>query len=121
MSNKPEWTKQVVEHLEKNAFYKGGDRKTPLARDCDRYINDYLRQGFKEGYSLIDFACGTGRLRDLNGVNQYSYTGYDSSPEMIKLAKEKFPDICFIDKMSNMLKDNQKITLTFKQAMALGF
>ncbi len=47
-----------------------------------------------EGKEVLDVACGTGILfpfylkRDVNSV-----TGIDISPEMTKIAKEKFPEI----------------------------
>ncbi|MBE6799894.1 MAG: class I SAM-dependent methyltransferase [Ruminococcaceae bacterium] len=50
--------------------------------------------GVEEGKDILDIACGTGTLfpfyfeRKVNSV-----TGIDISPEMTKIAKEKFPEI----------------------------
>lgn len=48
----------------------------------------------KEGSHVLDIACGTGVLfPDYLDRNVASITGIDISPEMVKIAQEKFPDI----------------------------
>jgi SAM-dependent methyltransferase len=50
----------------------------------ERRVLDRLLNGKEE--SVLDLACGSGRLL------KYATIGLDASAEMIKLAKEKFPD-----------------------------
>lgn len=47
-------------------------------------LNQYLKTTEKE--QCIDLACGTGRF------TSFCHTGIDLSPEMIEVAKAKFPD-----------------------------
>lgn len=50
--------------------------------------------GIHEGIHVLDVACGTGVLfPDYLKRNVASVTGIDISPEMVKIAKNKFPDI----------------------------
>lgn len=50
--------------------------------------------GIREGIDVLDVACGTGVLfPDYLKRNVASVTGIDISPEMAKLASEKFPGI----------------------------
>lgn len=59
----------------------------------DEIINKILDgAGVKEGVNVLDVACGTGVLiPDYLERNVASVTGMDISPEMIKIAKSKFP------------------------------
>lgn len=52
--------------------------------------------GVKEGSRVLDVACGTGVLIGDYLERKATVTGIDISPEMIKLAKEKYPDAEFI-------------------------
>ena len=50
--------------------------------------------GIKENIHVLDVACGTGVLfPDYLKRNVASVTGIDISPEMAKIAQEKFPDV----------------------------
>ena len=50
--------------------------------------------GIKEGIHVLDVACGTGVLfPDYLSRNVASVTGIDISPEMAKIATEKFPEV----------------------------
>ena len=50
--------------------------------------------GVKEGADVLDVACGTGVLfGDYLQRNASSVTAIDISPEMAKLAKEKYPQV----------------------------
>ena len=50
--------------------------------------------GIQEGIHVLDVACGTGVLfPDYLKRNVASVTGIDISPEMVKIAQSKFPDI----------------------------
>ena len=62
----------------------------------------------KKGQYICDVGCGTGDLT--NQISKYdaNVIGIDSSPEMIKKAKTKYPDIDFeIQGVENMLFKNQ--------------
>lgn len=50
--------------------------------------------GVKEGVRVLDVACGTGVLfPDYLSRGVASVTGIDLSPEMVKIAREKFPQV----------------------------
>ena len=50
--------------------------------------------GVREGVHVLDVACGTGVLfPDYLSRGVASVTGIDISPEMVKIAKEKFPQV----------------------------
>lgn len=50
--------------------------------------------GIQEGIHVLDVACGTGVLfPDYLNRNVASVTGIDISPEMAKIAKNKFPGV----------------------------
>lgn len=52
------------------------------------------KAGVREGVDVLDVACGTGVLfPDYLARNVGSVTAVDISPEMVKLAREKFPQI----------------------------
>lgn len=59
----------------------------------ERVISEILDYaGVSEGKSVLDVACGTGVLfNDYLSRGVSSVTGIDISTEMLKLAKEKFP------------------------------
>lgn len=61
----------------------------------DEIINLILNAGnVKSGADVLDVACGTGVLfPDYLKRNVGSLTGIDISPEMAKLAREKFPQV----------------------------
>ncbi len=46
----------------------------------------------KDGVSVLDVACGTGVLFSDYQKRNAKVTGIDISPEMVKIAKEKFPE-----------------------------
>ncbi len=50
--------------------------------------------GVASGKDILDIACGTGTLFPFySGRKVKSVTGIDISPEMVKIAKQKFPEI----------------------------
>ncbi len=52
--------------------------------------------GIEQGVSVLDVACGTGVLFPDYIKRGADVTGIDISPEMVRIAKEKFPDINII-------------------------
>ena len=61
----------------------------------DEVIGKILDLGeVTEGAEVLDVACGTGVLfPDYLARNVGSLTGIDISPEMVKIAREKFPEV----------------------------
>ncbi|OIO45998.1 hypothetical protein COX24_03520 [bacterium (Candidatus Gribaldobacteria) CG23_combo_of_CG06-09_8_20_14_all_37_87_8] len=52
---------------------------------------DYSRKGDK----VLDLGCGNGRLFAALKGKQVEYTGCDNSKELIKIAKQKYPELNF--------------------------
>ena len=75
-----------------------------------KYYNQSLEKYFSfiipEGSSVLEIGCGTGEL--LNAVKPSYGVGIDFSAEMIKIAKESFPDYTF------MVDDIEKLRLNEK-------
>lgn len=61
----------------------------------DRIIRRILdHAGVKAGVDVLDVACGTGVLfPDYLSRNVHSVTAIDISPEMVKIAQNKFPQV----------------------------
>lgn len=73
-----------------DAIYSGKDYAQEAAH-LKRLIAAHKRS---DGNTLLDVACGTGShapyLRD-----DFAYEGLDLDPEMLALARERFPDVVF--------------------------
>ncbi|MFC1825540.1 glycosyltransferase [Thermodesulfobacteriota bacterium] len=63
----------------------------------NKYYYDDQERYYKflvpEGRSILEFGCGTGEL--LNSLRPKKGVGIDFSPEMLKIAKNKYPDLEF--------------------------
>lgn len=60
----------------------------------DKVIEKILDNcGIDKGVCVLDVACGTGVLFPDYIKREAVVTGIDISPEMVKIAKEKFPDV----------------------------
>jgi len=55
-----------------------------------------LKQYTKDDDTVLDLACGNGRLYQLFDGLSIDYVGMDQSEELIKKAQEKFPDVAFV-------------------------
>lgn len=92
------YNKKVVEHLEKNCFYKNNEI---LLRESDKdIIRIFQENNFN---NILDYGSGTGRMYELlknSGVNLANYTGFDSSADMVEYAKKKFKDVNFSNNVS---------------------
>lgn len=75
-----------------------------------KIINTILdNAGVKEGCAVLDVACGTGVLiSDYLERNVSSVTGIDISPQMLKLAEQKFPQAEFICADAQKTEFNKK-------------
>jgi ubiquinone/menaquinone biosynthesis C-methylase UbiE len=70
------------------------------------FLGDYA----KDGYRVLDFGCGNGRLLELIGSKNIIYTGVDVSQKLINIAKGKY-----IEENVNFLKINpSQNSLPFK-------
>ena len=100
-----QWNKNFVNYIEENIFYKADGKA--LRRGCDSALIDELKKDLEKNkdISILDFACGTGRLVSLLNENDIdikkNYQGYDSSEAMIEKAMIKFSDLEFDFKEPN--------------------
>lgn len=86
-----------MDHREKLAYFnklaprnrKKGFFRRYYWNEITRYINYFSH----EDISVLEVGCGTGDL--LNGISAAKKTGIDFSPEMIRIAKEKYPHMHF--------------------------
>ena len=80
--------KDVIEFFDHHAASWDAE----LIRHDDRIKRILDNGGVKEGVEVLDVACGTGVLfPDYLERNVAGVTGIDISPEMAKIAAEKFP------------------------------
>ena len=63
-----------------------------LLADAFRHIR---RTGGPRGGALLDFGCGSGRWVDDFERRGYRYSGVDVSNEMLRIARERWPDASF--------------------------
>src|SRR5580704_12310857 len=81
--------------IDRRAFYE--QRATFRPRETDRYYQKYLRNYFTfiipPGLRVLEIGCGLGDL--LAAVKPARGVGVDFSPEMVKLARERHPEIEF--------------------------
>lgn len=66
-------------------------------------LNSILTSEIPNTSNVLDFGCGTGTL--LAHLQAGSKVGYDPSKEMIKLAREKYPEISFVNKLPDQKFD----------------
>ena len=68
-------------------------------------IVNYAQQNGWMGRAFVDVGCGTGA--SLEFFNQYSYisTAVDQSPEMLAIARSKYPNITYIEQDIRQLND----------------
>ncbi len=68
---------------------------------------EFLRDFIKEGEKVLDIGCGNGRLLKILHKN-INYFGIDFSENLIKIAKQKYPQFNFLvaDALNLPFKDN---------------
>lgn len=108
-STKAYWEDRVKRGLER------GDLKGMIFEDgrFDKYttkVNEVL-SGWKDR-TVLDIACGYGRYA--HNFSPDKYTGWDFSEEMVKLAKEKFPEYDCQVMDINKAKLRQKYDVIFE-------
>jgi SAM-dependent methyltransferase len=63
-----------------------------------RVIDIFVRlTGLRLGARIADLGCGSGVFTGLLGQRGFDCTGVDLSPNLIRIAREKFPSIGFIE------------------------
>jgi SAM-dependent methyltransferase len=63
----------------------------PAATDLHAAIREYFRPG-----RTADVGCGSGRDSAWLSANGFPSTGYDPSPELLREARERYPELPFI-------------------------
>ncbi len=64
-------------------------------------IDEEIKEQRIENNIVLDLACGTGTLTGLLKEKGYDVIGADLSPEMLQVAKEKLPDVLFLNQAMN--------------------
>lgn len=63
-----------------------GDMSTKV-----NFLHQLIKEYAPEAHTILEFACGTGAI--LSGLTpQYTVAGFDLSPEMAAIAKQKLPE-----------------------------
>ncbi len=85
-----------------------------VAKNAEKEFTKFLNANLNEGKNLLDVGCGTAKnlekITKLN-IKLKSYTGLDFSPDMLAIAKKKFPqhpNVAFIQKDISELKEVDK-------------
>ena len=79
-------------------FAAGDDYDVFLPEAKVRIIDGFVRlSGLGPGARVIDMGCGSGAFTGLLAAHGYKACGLDISPELIRLARRKFPDIDFFE------------------------
>lgn len=72
------------------------------------------------GASILDAGCGNGRLLEAFKDKQIDYSGFDSSSDLIKLAKENYPNNnFFVHDILNKIDRTDKYDFIFSVAVIL--
>ena len=67
------------------------------SKDQELYVSlKWLNNRLKNGSSILDVGCGTGRVAQLLSKN-FKVTGIDNSPQMIKLSRLTAPKATFLE------------------------
>lgn len=68
------------------------------AQTNERVIDVFVRlSGLKAGARIADLGCGSGVFTNILQQRGYHCTGVDLSPALIRIAREKFPGVEFIE------------------------
>ncbi len=80
------------------SFFNNTARKRDVWKKRNRFYHKTLEKHFSfvipEGSTVLELGCGTGDL--LNSVKPGKGVGVDFSENMIKIAREKYPDLEFV-------------------------
>lgn len=81
------WTRERIEEEEK--VWQRDQFFVEYANEVRKFAK---QMGLKKGASILELGCGTGHVGPLL-AKDFSYNGTDGSELMIRVAKEKHPDI----------------------------
>jgi len=86
---------QYLQERNKESYNKIADdfSKTRLMK---RRELEQFNRFVKKGDFLLDIGCGNGQLMDTLEEKEISYIGIDSSPRLIKIAQQRYPDSRFV-------------------------
>lgn len=70
---------------------------------------EYIKKYTQDGYKILDFGCGNGRLWEIIGDKNIQYVGVDISGNLIEIAKRKYRE-----NNVNFQKISSSVSLPFK-------
>lgn len=79
-----------------------------------KQLESILNKNLKKGVSILDFACGTGRVLEFLSSHSKSLTGLDLSDSMLEICKKNLPEIEVIKAditKENVLKDKRSFDI----------
>lgn len=87
--------------------------------------SDFIKWAVKQhknsaGNKLLDMACGTGRHAQLL-KDSFDVMGVDINPEMLKIAREKLPDISFMEEDMKELNLDEKFDVVICMFSAMNY
>ncbi|MBI4872209.1 MAG: glycosyltransferase [Candidatus Riflebacteria bacterium] len=100
MTQERDWTsvRELATREERRAYYDHAAASRDEWLDRHSYYHDELlrlhRQMIPEGRSVLQIGCGTGRL--LADLAPSRGVGVDFSPEMVRRARERYPQLEFV-------------------------
>ncbi|MDY6912768.1 MAG: methyltransferase domain-containing protein, partial [Chloroflexota bacterium] len=68
----------------------------PYADHAIRILDELLLKDIPDGARILDLCCGTGQLSGKLSARGYQVIGIDSSPGMLRFARENAPEADFI-------------------------
>lgn len=95
---------KVIENMDKLAV-----KRDKWIKRNNYYYKDlikFLKYNIPKDSSILEIGCGTGYL--LNNLNPKKGVGIDISSEMIRIAKENYPDLTFLQMDAENITLNEK-------------
>ena len=88
-------------------------------KEADLYDSEkyFLNKFMKPGMSVLDFGCAAGGLLNalsgMYGIDEKNYHGVDATPEMIAVARRKFPLAKFYSALEPLLEQNYTFNFVY--------
>lgn len=90
--------KVTDEESAKAIIHPGFDKTKDENRQLMTWMFDKYRERFNDfPYKVADYGCGIGRMMDPFIKNGISIDGFDISPSMLRIAKQRYPLIDFFE------------------------
>ena len=103
-----------------NIIEQGKQTYEVIAQDFSRTrqelwpILNLFKQYINDGDRILDVGCGNGRLIKIMQDKQVDYLGIDNSENLIKLAREQYPEYKFsCQDITELQADDQKYDVVF--------